>query len=146
MIHCYLSSGMTRHAGNGLFCVDPVRMRRIALIAYVAFFTVVATTSCVKYDGRQTLEDVKHEQVIVLKKTGPGSVYSIAVRGRGNIAGRTRISLIEGGVSRETQEIHSAVDFKWSGDWYSDTAEIKYEPIEVKGGELIIEYLFATLE
>ena len=145
MIHCYLSPGMTRHAGNGLFCVDPVRMRRIASIACVAFFTVVATTSCVKYDGRYVLEDVRHVQVIVLKKTKSGSVHSIAVRGRGNIAGRARISLIEGGVSRET-EIENNVDFKWSGDWFSDTAEIKYEPIEVKGGELVIEYVFSTLE
>lgn len=49
-------------------------------------------------------------------------------------------------MSRETELMEGKVDFTWYGDWFSDTAEIKYEPIQVKDGELVIDYLFATLE
>ena len=103
--------------------------------------------SCTKYDHEVKIADVRKPEVIMLKKEpNAGPVYSIAIRGRGSLAGEARISLMEAGTPRNREDLNGKVSFHWGGDWYSDTAEILYKPVNVWSGELIIEYHFSTVE
>lgn len=103
--------------------------------------------ACGKYDHAIGVSDVRKKEVIVLKnepKQGP--VYAIRIRGRGNITGEATISLMHNGGAYRTERLRGRASFRWGGDWYSDTAEIRYEPIHVDSGELTIEYQFSTLK
>jgi hypothetical protein len=46
----------------------------------------------------------------------------------------------------KTEKLENNFQITWSGDWYSETAEIRYEPINAKKGELVIEYRFGTVK
>lgn len=108
---------------------------------------LVALYSCAKYDHRVSIADVKKEQVVVLRKEpSQGNVYGISIRGNGNIDGEARIVWMLDGKPYKTEPVKKKVNFSWGGDWYSDTAEIHYEPVRVSRGELIIEYQFSTLK
>lgn len=103
--------------------------------------------ACGKYDHEIGVADVRKKEVIVLKnEPNQGHVYGIRIQGRGNIKGEATISLMDNGGAYRTERLRGGVSFRWGGDWYSDTAEIRYEPIHVDSGELAIEYQFSTLK
>jgi hypothetical protein len=107
---------------------------------------LAALVSCGRYDHQVSVADVTKEEVIILKKEpGKGFVHTISIHGSGNIDGEARILWIVGG-SPQTESLKGKVNFTWSGDWFSDTAEIRYEPVNVSKGGLVIEYHFATIE
>ncbi|OYT19823.1 MAG: hypothetical protein CCU26_09435 [Nitrospira sp. UW-LDO-01] len=123
---------------------DESRISKLAVTLTVVLTGL--TLSCTKYDQEIKLEDVRKSQGLVLRKTASGPVYSIAIRGRGTISGRARVTLMEEGSLRKTETLEGRVNFQWGGDWYGDTAELQYEPINVTGGDMVIDYSFATLE
>lgn len=102
--------------------------------------------SCAKYDHMVRVSDVQKQEVITLKNEPKrGEVHGISIRGRGTIDGEARIDLMLNGSPYKTERLSGKVNFSWGGDWYSDTAEIRYEPIKVSAGELWIQYRFSTL-
>ena len=120
-------------------------MRNASAVLGVAALSLILA-ACVNYSRSVKVADVRKEEVIVLKHVyDSGHVYSIRIRGSGNIDGEATISLILNGEQYKTEKLHGAVSFKWGGDWYSDTAEIRYKPSSVNFGELLIEYQFSTL-
>ena len=50
------------------------------------------------------------------------------------------------GKEYKTANLSGMVNFDWGGDWYSDSAEIIYHPINVKGGKISINYCFFDLK
>ena len=42
----------------------------------------------------------------------------------------------------KSEDITEKVSFHWGGDWYADTAEIRYDPVSVRDGELNISFKF----
>jgi hypothetical protein len=119
---------------------------RARIKIYAVIFLSVLLATCTNYDHKILFSNVPIKQTIVLSNnSGKGNVYSIAIRTHGYINGRAQISLILNTSKYKTEQIGGNVNFNWGGDWYSDTAEILYEPHNVKSGELIIEYKFYTL-
>jgi hypothetical protein len=103
--------------------------------------------SCAKYPHEVKLADVQTPQVIVLKKEpNAGNIHGIGIRGRRNLDGEAHVSLMLNGNPYKTERLNAKVSFSWIGDWYSETADIRYEPINVKSGELIVEYQFSSLK
>ncbi len=101
--------------------------------------------ACTNYDHSVKVTDIRKEEVIILRNTNnPEPVYGISIRGSGNIDGEATVSLILNGEAYKTEKLKGRVSFKWGGDWYSDTAEIRYKPNNVNSGELVIEYKFST--
>jgi len=39
-------------------------------------------------------------------------------------------------------KLSGKVDFEWGGDWYAETAEIRYEPEDVRSGKVVLYYRF----
>ena len=121
------------------------RMRK-TLAIYGMVILSLLLTGCTKYDRLVTVADVREEDVIILRNTSnPEHVYGIDIRGSGNLDGEATISLILNGEPYKTEKLKGPVSFNWGGDWYSDTAEIRYQPNNVKSGKVAIEYKFSTL-
>ena len=89
------------------------------------------------------VSDVRQPETLVLgKKTGNPYTYGITIRGSGEIDGEAKISLLLNGEQYRVEKLSGKVDFEWGGDWYSETAEIRYEPGNVRSGKLLLRYRF----
>ncbi len=117
-------------------------IRNILLIPVLA----VLLLSCVKYDQKLVIKDLKTEQLITLhKKQGQRNICSMGIRGSGRIEGRARMVLMLNGAPYKTADISGKISFTWGGDWYADSMKLHYQPLEVRSGELIIEYFFGEI-
>ena len=114
---------------------------KIQYIFFVPLF-ILMCTSCRKYDQKLVITDVGTSQVIKLhKKPKQGGIVSMGIRGSGNLNGEAQIIL-----PYKTEQINGKVSFNWGGDWYSDTMELRYQPINANSGILVIEYSFYDLK
>jgi len=69
----------------------------------------------------------------------------MALRGYGKIDGEAQLSLMLDGKPYKTEMIKGTVNFKWGGDWYADSMELRYEPQIVNSGKITIEYSFNSI-
>ncbi len=60
----------------------------------------------------------------------------------GRIDGGVRLVLMLNGAPYKTEHMTGKVNFKWGGDWYADSMELRYQPSNMNSGQLIIEYIF----
>lgn len=69
----------------------------------------------------------------------------MTLKGSGSINGKARIQRIlhDGGLY-DDETIEGTFSFAWGGDWYSDTAEIRYIPDNVTEGTVKFNYRFNT--
>ena len=119
----------------------------MAIFFYSVLVLLFLGQSCAKHPHELKVADVQTPQVIMLKKEpSAGNVHGIDIRVRGNLDGEAHVSLMLNGNPYKTERVTDKTSFSWSGDWYSDTAEIRYEPINVKSGTLIVEYQFSSLK
>jgi len=103
--------------------------------------------SCSKYDQKISITDIQKPQKITLhKKVNQGGIYAMEIRGSGNLNGKAQIMLMLNGQPYMTEHLNGKISFTWSGDWYFDSMEIRYEPDKVESGNLDIEYDFCDLK
>ena len=103
--------------------------------------------SCSKYDQRLEIADLQKPQVITLhKKSDQGNIYSMRIRGSGKLNSEARIVLMLNEKPYKTEQMNGKVNFTWGGDWYSDSMELRYQPLKVNSGIFVIEYYFADLK
>jgi hypothetical protein len=94
--------------------------------------------------SRAVVRDVRKPETIVLKKgTRQGNIVSIRIHCHGEIIGNATICLMSGDHAYRTEKVSGAVNFTWGGEWYTDSAEIRYEPRDVRSGQLYITYDFS---
>jgi hypothetical protein len=106
----------------------------------------VVLLSCANYDQRLIMKDLERTQIINLhKKSGQGNICSMGIRVSGQIDGKARIVLMLNKTPFKTTDIDGKTSFTWGGDWYADSMELRYEPLEVRSGELTIEYYFVDI-
>ena len=67
------------------------------------------------------------------------------IRGSGRIDGKARIVLMLNGAPYKTADIDGKINFAWGGDWYADSMELRYQPLEVRSGELAMDYYFGEI-
>jgi hypothetical protein len=92
-----------------------------------------------------TVSDVHQRETLVLgSKVGNPYTYGITIRGSGNIDGEAIISLMLNGEPYKVAKLSSKFDFEWGGDWYSETAEVRYEPRNVRSGRVTLRYRFLS--
>lgn len=88
------------------------------------------------------LVDVRQPQTLVLGKKTGSPAHGITIRGSGQIDGEATISLLLHDEPYKVAKINGHVDFEWGGDWYSETAEIRYAPTNVRSGKVVLHYKF----
>ncbi|MBE9114350.1 hypothetical protein IQ249_00415 [Lusitaniella coriacea LEGE 07157] len=116
-------------------------MRNATILGILA--ASLLTVSCDSYENSASVSDVTKEEVIVLETTKKSEdISSINIKGRGQIDGEATIVLMLNGEPYKTETLKDEVQFSWDGDWYSNTAEIRYTPVQVNSGDLTLEYSF----
>ncbi len=103
--------------------------------------------ACAKVLDQQTeIKDVrKIETIILSKKTSQGNIRGIKIKISGTLEGESKISLILNNREYKTKKLKDNFSFNWGGEWYSDTAEIIYQPINTKNGTVTINYEFKDI-
>ena len=92
-----------------------------------------------------SISDTRQPQTIVLEKpSSGGNVYYFEVYGSGEINGSATITMLANGQPYHVANLAGKVDFKWYGDWYSDTIEIRYQPTKVQSGKINLRYRLKT--
>ena len=118
-----------------------------ALYAFRIVVLLLLCSGCTNNDHSVRVTDVRKDEVITLKNThNQQHVYGIEIRGTGNIDGEATITLMLNSKPYKLEKLKGPVSFHWGGDWYSDTAEIRYVPSRVNTGEIVVEYKFLTLK
>ena len=111
------------------------------LICVVAIATLLS--GCGQTYRTYTINDPTQDEIITLTKMPEqDGIYSWTVKFTGEIEGEATISVMLNEEPYLTEELSGEVDFQWSGDWYSDQAEILYTPTSVTDGTLSLEYRF----
>lgn len=118
-------------------------MKKIYL-PLIAFLLTIA--GCTKYDKVIKLSDVQNTKAILLEKQySQKNICSLNVFVAGHIDGEAVITLMLNDKPYKSNKIKDNFNFKWGGDWYSDSAIIRYDPTNVKSGDIIIKYSFGNV-
>ena len=96
-------------------------------------------------DPSASVRDVREAETLVLGSPTGGSAYAISIRGSGRLDGEATITLLLGGQPYRVERVTGPVDFRWGGDWYSETAEVRYEPANVRSGKVVLHYSISKL-
>ncbi len=112
----------------------------------LVILAIVFICGCAPGRQEQVISDVARPCVIMLeKRAGQGNVYSVSIRVEGHIEGIAELSLNENGRSYRSERLSGKVDLNLNGDWYTNSAELKYRPVSVRKGVLRITYDFHSL-
>jgi hypothetical protein len=103
--------------------------------------------ACAKYDQSLTVSDVHAPQAIVLRKAeGQSAIYRLSLKATGRLDGKATLTLMLNGKLYKIAKASGKVSFGWDGDWYADTAEIRYEPTDVTTGSITLRYSFHDMK
>ncbi len=104
--------------------------------------------SCSTIHNQQVgIKNVKNGETIILRKlTSQGNAYGIKIKIFGYINEEAKISLILNQEEYKTEILKGNFTFEWGGDWYADTAEVIYKPINVQSGKVTLKYRFLELK
>lgn len=116
-----------------------------AVRTLVAAIILLCVSGCTDDQSVQVTDVAKSETIVLKQNAGSGAVIGISISGAGSVDGEATISLILNGESYKTERLNGVVNFRWDAEWYAENAEIRYEAINVKSGELIIEYSFSKM-
>ena len=104
---------------------------------------VLTTASCTNYEQQLEITDLKKSHVLLLHKIpSQKNVYSMGIHCYGKLDGEAELVLMLNGAQYKIERLKGKVNFTWSGDWYSDSMELRYQPGIVSAGQLFIEYTF----
>jgi hypothetical protein len=114
-------------------------------LVFAASFVLAVWLLCAPYllTPSVAVGDVRQVETLVLgEKTGNPYTHGITVRGSGEVDGEATISLLLHDQPYKVAKLRGKVDFEWGGDWYSETAEVRYEPASVRSGKVVLHYRF----
>jgi hypothetical protein len=121
-------------------------MIKKTLFALTVIQLILITASCAKYDQHIEITDIKKPQVLILqKKPNQEGVVSMGIHCHGRLEGEAQLVLMLNGAPYKTKRMKGKVNFKWGGDWYADSLELRYLSSNINSGHLIIDYTFSTL-
>ena len=117
----------------------------IIILLLLVLYYIDTQTHCIT-NRIYKLENVSKKQTIMLYKIKTQEhVHHYFVHIIGHLDGSTKIKLYQSLKNKnpyKSAKITGDIDIKWGGDWYVDTLRIEYEPIDVKEGQLSLEYAF----
>jgi len=123
-------------------------MKKVVLIVtllLLGLFYINTQTHWITNRTYKVKDVSKKEKIVLHKMKVQEHVHAFFVQIRGHINGIAKIKFYNSlgkGVLYRYKTISGDVNIRWEGDWYTDIIEIEYEPIDVKEGELSLEYSF----
>ncbi len=104
---------------------------------------LVGITACGIYEQKIEIPDVSVKKTFILKKDpDQGHIHRLEIQFVGELDGDAEMTLILNGEPYDTAELSGTFDLMYSGDWYTDSAELIYQPSGVKSGHFKIIYQF----
>ena len=99
------------------------------------------------HNQQAEIKNIKNKETIILKKLpSQGNVHGIKIKISGYINEEAKISLILNQEEYKTEILKGNFTFDWIGDWYADTAEVIYKPLNVQSGKVTLKYRFLDLK
>jgi len=136
-----------------------LRNKRIFAVAIALIVISIPALFILKrFVGRGFAENIFHQTVVIADASKPqtivlrkrffqGYIDGMSIQCSGTIEGNAKIQRLlynsgkyEGVYNEE--ELTGKVHFRWGGDWYSDTAEIRIFPDPASSGSLTLTYSF----
>jgi hypothetical protein len=116
-------------------------MRLIFIVALC-----ISLLGCRKPSQETHVRDpTRPETILLTKQAGQDAIHYIDIRTSGSIVGSARIQLIlNGGIYKE-EVVNGKFSFTWGGDWYADSAELRYIPDGVTSGSVTFNYAFRDI-
>ena len=134
--------------GRGDAQRSPTNMKRLRIPVMLVAAGVLAASawllwaSFIKMPSVSVSDVMRNETLVLGTKTGKPYTHGVTIRGSGEIDGDATISLMLNGETYKVAKLHGSIDFEWGGDWYSETAEVLYEPTNVRSGNVALHYKF----
>ena len=121
-------------------------MKKRIIIAAFVVAAFVAITDWLLSAPSIAVRNVREAETLVLgQDAGNPCTYGISIHGSGHIDGEATLSLMVGGKPYRVQKLRGDINFEWDGDWYAETAEVRYEPAGVRSGKVVLSYQFHKL-
>ena len=101
--------------------------------------------SCIgeTFNQKIHIQNIRQKEIIILeKKDSQKNIHGIKINVSGTIKGQSEISLILNDKEYKTDKLNGDFSIDWKSDWYSNTAKLIYQPINVKKGNVCIRYEF----
>lgn len=116
-------------------------MKKFIIILIVLF---IVFSGCHVYEQKVEIENAAVSDALVLKKnSAQENIHKLTIWVRGDLDGKASLSLMLDGKIYNATELSGKFDLKmYSGDWYSDSAELLYKPTGVKSGNVKLIYTF----
>ncbi|KTG20805.1 hypothetical protein AUR67_09570 [Pseudoalteromonas sp. XI10] len=94
----------------------------------LVYFLLVGLIACSNNYQVSTInyKNLTKSQTFTLTSTCGDKVIAIKIEGYGNSTGSSVIHLMLNGEAYESETLDGEFKFKWSGDWYSEKAIIRY--------------------
>jgi hypothetical protein len=121
-------------------------MYAILKITTLIFFSITFFGCSNPLEQQKNVKDVTQSETIILhKKAQQTNIHSISIKIFGFIEKQSHISLLLNAKEYKVETLKGKFSFTWGGEWYSDTAEIFYQPINVAKGKVTIRYTFKDI-
>ncbi len=121
-------------------------MGKIQNLIFFVMIPLVVFGCSKSYNQRTEVRNIGIKETIILSKIpSKGNIHGIKIKISGKIKGESQVSLILNNEEYKTNKLEGNFSFSWGGDWYADTAKIIYEPVNVKNGNVSIEYEFKDI-
>ena len=119
------------------------------IILLIGLYSINEKTHWITNRTHEITDVTKASTTLLHKMEGQEHVHGFFVHITGHIEGKAKIKLYQSsgkGNLYKSEDISGDVDIEWGGDWYTRVLKIEYESIiDVKGGELSLEYAFYGL-
>lgn len=114
----------------------------VVVIILLAAAVIVIATRATSAPG-VSVRDVRHAESLILgQESGNSHPWGIWIEGSGHVDGEATISLLLHGQPYKVERVRGRVEFEWGGDWYAETATVRYEPVNVRSGTVVLRYRF----
>lgn len=117
-----------------------MRRRILALCVVGLLAALLGVLGWTLAPARVAVQDVNQPETLVLEDKRKGNTYAYSISGSGELDGEATFTLLLGEEPYRVERVSGRFAFRWGGDWYSDTARVRYEPINVKSGKAVLRY------
>jgi len=117
-------------------------MKKLVLLVGLLLAAIIAAWLLWHFVSMSSVSDARQAKTLVLATGSNELVHSITIHGSGKIDEDATITLIGNGKPYKVEQLSGDIDFEWSGDWYSTTSEVRYQPVNVRAGEVVLRYRF----
>jgi len=116
--------------------------KTLSVVKFVLFVALLLLSSgCTAQQQSFYLSDLSAPASFTIRSSEK-NVTSLLIQGDGYVDGQGTLSLYLDGQPYRSEKLWGDISIKWNGDWYSDSAQLVYQPATASCGHLTLKYSF----